>query len=140
MIRQLIIQIVPSKVFSIIRVDDPTITNAMIIFRNVYNFQTQLRRDELEFFTFIQVLIREFDRDDWVYVFEKNEKNQITNFFFTRNTCQEILKSNFEILVINCIYKINRFKMPLLVINDQTTLHIFFYVVFCFHVHINSKI
>ena len=126
MIRQLIIQIAFFKVLAVMRVDDLTITNSMFIARNVYNFQAQLRRNELKSLTFIQALIREFKRKNWIYEFQKNEKNRIINFFFTRDICQQILKSNFEVLVMNCTYKINRFKMPLLMISVQTTLHIFF--------------
>ena len=130
--RQLTIQTAFSKIFAVMRIDDSTATNSMFIVRNVYNFQIQLRRDELKSLTLIQALIRKFERKNWIYEFQKNEKNRIINFFFIRDICQQILKSNFEVLVMNCIYKINRFKMPLLVISDQTTLHTSFYVTFCF--------
>jgi hypothetical protein len=33
---------------------------------------------------------------------------------------------------MNATYKINRYKMSLLIISEQTTLNITFYVVFCF--------
>ncbi len=43
--------------------------------------------------------------------------------------------SNFEILTMNCIYKINRYNMFLMIISKQTTLHINFYVTFDFMKH-----
>jgi hypothetical protein len=64
MTRQLIIQTASSKVLSVIRLDDSTAANAMFISRDVYNLQTQLRREELESLTSIQILIREFDQND----------------------------------------------------------------------------
>ena len=45
---------------------------------------------------------------------------------------QKLLRENFEILIMNCIYKINKYKMLLLIIIDVTSLNIFYYVVFCF--------
>lgn len=33
---------------------------------------------------------------------------------------------------MNCTYKMNRYKMSLLIINEQIALHINFYIVFCF--------
>jgi hypothetical protein len=100
--------------------------------RNIYNVKTQMRRKTLESLTFVQTLIRELDQDDWVYQFQKNMNNQIIHLFFIRDTSQIMLKTNFEVFIINCIYKINRYKMLLLIISDQTTLHINYYVDFCF--------
>ena len=64
MIRQFVIQFAFFKVFSAVRIDDSLIVNVMFIFRNVYNLQTQIRRDELDFLIFIQALIRKFDESD----------------------------------------------------------------------------
>ncbi len=43
-----------------------------------------------------------------------------------------MLKRNSEILIMNCIYKINRYKMSLLIIIEIIALNIFFFVNFCF--------
>jgi hypothetical protein len=132
MTRQLIIQTASSKVLTVIRLDDSTAANAMFISRDVHNLQTQLWREELESLTSIQTLIREFDQSDWVNEFQKNDRNHITYLFFIRDISQSILKASREILIMNSIYKINRFRMSLLIISEQTTLHTTFYVAFCF--------
>ncbi len=43
-----------------------------------------------------------------------------------------MLKCNSKILIMNCIYKINHYKMSLLIIIEITALNIFFFVEFCF--------
>ncbi len=43
-----------------------------------------------------------------------------------------MLKRNSEILIMNCIYKINRYKMLLLIIIEIIALNIFFFVNFYF--------
>lgn len=115
MSRQLIIQTAPSKVLSAMRVDDPLAANAIFTPRNVYNLQAQIRRNKFGPLTPIQALIREFDEGDWIYEIQTNNRNQITHLFFTKRSQQEILKTNYEVL-INITYKTNRFKIPLLVI------------------------
>ena len=69
MARQLIIQ---TALFKIL-VKNSTATNLIFIVRDVYNFQTQLRLDELEFPILIQALICEFERNNWMYKFQKND-------------------------------------------------------------------
>ena len=53
-------------------------------------------------------------------------------FFFISNCMQKLFRENHEILLINCIYKINKYKMSLLVIIEIISLNIIFYVDFCF--------
>jgi hypothetical protein len=55
-------------------------------------------------------LMRELNRsdDDWIYFFQTDDRNQITHLFFVKETSQEVLKRNYEILMMNCTYKINR--------------------------------
>ncbi len=54
------------------------------------------------------------------------------HLFFSRESSQIILKTNYEVLIMNCIYKTNKYKMLLMIIFDQIELHKIFYVAFCF--------
>ncbi len=143
--RQLIVQIASSQILSSLRVEDSItefddwensenlrIINLMFKSRDIYNVKAQLRREILDSLTSIQVLIQELDRDAWMYALQKNDDNQITHLFFSKESSQSILKKNYEVLIMNCIYKTNRYKMSLLIISDQTCLHTIFYVAFCF--------
>jgi histone-lysine N-methyltransferase SETD2 len=89
-------------------------------------------RDQLEFMISIQALMHQFDDDDWTYAFQKNFRNQITHLFFSKRSSQNLLKTNYEVLIMNCIYKTNKYKMSLMIISHQTSLHKTFYVSFCF--------
>lgn len=59
-----------------------------------------------------------------------NEKLKF--LFFTSKCMQKLLHENFKILIMNCIYKINKYKMLLLIIINITSLNIFYYIIFCF--------
>ena len=109
-----------------------TFINPMFKSRDIYNMQAKLRRDRLGAYSPMQTLMHQFDRDDWFYAFQQNKTARITHLFFFKGISQNVLKTNHEILIMNCTYKINRYKMPLLIITGQTPLHITFYVAFCF--------
>ncbi len=111
---------------------DSAFINFLIKTRDVYNIKAQMRRDELESMTSIQALMHQLDENDWTYAFQKDRLNQVTHLFFAKKSSQSILKINYEVFIMNCIYKINRYKMSLMIIFDQTVLHKTFYVVFCF--------
>lgn len=57
---------------------------------------------------------------------------KIQYLFYTPKCMQKILLENSELLIMNCTYKINRYKMPLLIITGVTNLNTYFYVTFCF--------
>ncbi len=45
---------------------------------------------------------------------------------------QKLLCLNIKILIINYIYKINKYKIFLLIIVEIIILNIIFYIIFCF--------
>jgi hypothetical protein len=122
-----------SFTFEFVTVDlDSVFINFLIKTRDVYNIKTQMRRDELESMTSMQTLMHQLNKNDWTFAFQKDRLNQVTHLFFAKKSSQSILKINYEVLIMNCTYKINRYKMSLMIIFDQIVLHKIFYVVFCF--------
>jgi head-tail adaptor len=141
--KQLRVQTKSSQILSSFRIFDfidssssdsenSVVINSLFKSRDIYNLKTKLHREFLKSLTSIQALIRELNETNWTYEMQKNVDNHITHLFFVKQTSQIVLKSNYEILVMNCTYKINRYKFSLLVISDQIVLHSNFYVAFCF--------
>jgi len=58
----------------------------------------------------------------------------VQSLFFAHKQSQELLQSNGEILLMNCTYQTNKFKLPLLDILGVTALNTTYYVGFCFMV------
>jgi len=52
--------------------------------------------------------------------------------FFTKDSSEKLLKLNHEIFIMNCIYKINRYRISLLVIMKVMILNMSFYIIFIF--------
>lgn len=65
------------------------------------------------------------------------EIESLERLFFTRDSCQLMTVLNWEKLIINCIYKINKYVMSLCMISKVISLNNNFYIVFAF---LSSKI
>ena len=142
--RQLIVQVASAKILVSLRVSDSVIDvddnyensqliNSLLKSRDIYNYKVKVRREVLESLTSIQVLIRELEESEhWIYEMQKDVINHITHLFFMRFIFKTLLKINSKMLIMNCTYKINKYNMSLMIISDQTALHINFYVIFCF--------
>ena len=101
--------------------------------RDIYNERDVLRLEELELLTSTQILIKALSDDEqWYMQIKIDAEQKIQYLFYTSNCMQKILLENAELLIMNCIYKINRYKMPLLIIIEIINLNIFFNVNFCF--------
>ena len=100
---------------------------------DIYNAVAQIRCNNLGQNTPIQALIQCLHQsNDWTMAFQKNTFNQITHFFFCHRKCEQFLQVNSFVLVMNCIYKMNQYNLPLLIIYDKIPLNITFYIVFDF--------
>ncbi len=154
--RQLIVQIALSKILFSLRLSHAELSNnhaessnnhaessnnrminsndnSLIRSRDVYNLKTELRRNELDSLSSMQALMNQLNTNDWFFAYQKNRRDQITHlFFFFIRSSQIMFKNNFEVLVMNCTYKINKYKMSLFIVSDQIALHKIFYVAFCF--------
>ena len=64
--------------------------------------------------------------------YEVDEKGLLTHLFFCRVSFKKILKHNYEVLLIDVIYKINKYKISLVIVIGCTALNIIFYVNFAF--------
>ncbi len=118
--RQLTVQMTPTKILSSLQISNFTteinfddsehfyVINPLFNARDIYNVKTQMRRDALRPLTSVQALIRELDQDDWTYKLQKDDEDQITHLFFMKTCSLSVLKTNFEILIMNCTYKTNR--------------------------------
>ncbi len=99
---------------------------------DIYNVKNQQRRQALNVLNSVQTLLQNLKREFWFWQYEKNELNRIIKLFFNWLSCCDMLKRNSKILIMNCIYKINHYKMSLLIITEVITLNIFFFIKFCF--------
>ena len=106
--------------------------NLLFMRHDIYNAKDHLRRQALGVLTPVQALLQNLEREGWFWQYEKDELDKITKLFFSRASCRDMLERNSEVLIMDCTYKTNRYKMPLLVITGVTALNTSFFVGFCF--------
>ena len=109
-------------------------SDTLLIAQDIYNIRKRIRRRKLNKYTSTQALLLKLHREKWFVRVQLNEKIKRVKrlFFVNKGILRNLLIKNYEILIMNAIYKINRYKISLLVIVDETTLNIIFYVVFAF--------
>ena len=129
--RQFKANIAFAQILSILRLDKKE-ENSMFKSQNIYNAKMKIRRKKLDALTFVQILMKQLNEKNWMFRYDIDENDQILILFFNRVFSQKMLKLNSEILIMNCTYKINIYKMSLLIITKQTAINIIFYVTFVF--------
>ncbi len=101
--------------------------------RDIYNVKQIIRRKILESLTLTQFLLNNLNRDNWYYKYRIiSLTHEIIHLFFVKKHTSKLLKNNWKVLLMNCTYKINQYKLSLLVIVDHISLSIIFYVDFAF--------
>jgi hypothetical protein len=127
--RQLQIQTKSAQILSSLRIStrvvssdlenfEKSIITSLFKSRDIYNLKVKLRRESLKFLTSIQTLIRKLKQKDWTYAMQKDVETRIVHFFFVKSISKILLKTNYEVLIMNCTYKTNRYKMSLLIISE----------------------
>ncbi len=108
--------------------------NSIFKSQNIWNARAQIKAQSLESLMFTQTVIRALnDKKIWHMKSKKKLYSEKLKFlFFTLKCMQKLLHENFKILIMNCIYKINKYKMLLLIIIEIMSLNIFYYIIFCF--------
>jgi hypothetical protein len=61
----------------------------------------------------------------WAYKVKTSLDNRIENLFFARETSIQMLRENPDILLMDCTYRTNRYKLPLLHIVDRRNMQSF---------------
>ena len=106
--------------------------STLVINRDIYNIHKWLHQKNLAGHTPIQALIDELKKGDFVYEYECDSAGYVTYLFFAHNESVTLTRQYSSILLMNCIYKTNKFKMPLLNIIGITSFNTTFYSCFVF--------
>ena len=105
-----------------------------LIAQDIYNAKKKIKSKRLSRYTATQHLLYSLTRTKKFFVrYEMNhEIKRLRRLFFVNNDVKKILRKNFEILVMNCIYKINKYDMSLMIIMSHTAIDTSFYIGFAF--------
>ena len=101
--------------------------------QDIYNIKKKIRKQRLNRYTSTQTLLKTLYRDRWfVKINFRRKIKKVKKLFFVKKDILEVLYKNSEILIMNWIYKINKYKISLLTIDDVTSLNSTFLIEFAF--------
>lgn len=101
--------------------------------QDIYNAKQKMKRERLGCLTPIQALLDGMEQGtDWSYNYATDEQNRITHLFCIHQESRRLLARYPMVLVMDCTYKTNKFKMPLLNIVGITGRNTTFFVCFAF--------
>ena len=111
-----------------------------ITIQNVYNVKKKIKHRRLSKYIFTQVLLKILTKNNWFVKFQLNTKSKrMKRLFFVNKHIKKIFNKNFEMLIMNCIYKINKYRMSLLIVMNVIALRNNFYIVKIFLNYENEK-
>lgn len=83
--------------------------------KDISNVINQIKFDLLAGRPSIQALLEELPKyGDWLFRYELNDDNSLKTLFGMHRTSIAMLRTNHWVLWMDCTYKTNRFRMPLL--------------------------
>jgi MULE transposase domain len=101
--------------------------------RDIYNLKQRLHLEFLEGRTPIQALIEAIPNEHvWKFRVQTDENNRVTALLALNRQCFKMWFRNPWVLFMDCTYKTNRYKMPLLDIVGCNAMNSTFYVGFAF--------
>ena len=91
------------------------------------------RQKQLSHFILVIALMMEFSkRADCYTHYVEDDDDRIEELFFAKVLSLKILKYNYNVLLMDAMYKTNKYKMSLIVIDELMPLNTSYYIVFEF--------
>lgn len=107
--------------------------NSHLILQDIYNLLASIQVEELNSKTPTKQLLKELEKTDFNLKYYKDlNTNRLQRLFFTHFKAVAIFKERFNIILIDCIQKTNRFRMLLLNIYALTRNKTTIQVALCF--------
>jgi hypothetical protein len=119
----------PRQILSTLRQDNSSLS---AVARTVYNARSQLRQEYLGGRTPSQALLDILRQTDFMLEYMHDDNGRITHLFFAHPTSVQMMKNWNSVLLMDCTYKTNKFKMPLLNVVGVTSFNTTFFGCFAF--------
>jgi hypothetical protein len=120
---------VPKDILTAIRQSNP---DTLVAASDIQNDRKIIRADYLKGRHPIEALLDDLSTLEWQFDIKRDQHNHVEQLFFAHNKQIELLLANPDILLMDCTYRTNKYKLPLLHILGCTNLGTFFSAGFCF--------
>lgn len=107
----------PRVIRSVIQQSDPQLSLRL---RDIYNARAKYRLAKIAGRTPIQALLEDLISSDTFHQHKTDENGHVTHLFIAHPTSISLFRQHHDILLLDCTYRTNRYKMPLLNIAGAT--------------------
>jgi hypothetical protein len=123
------IGLAPRDVLAVTRKQYP---EALVSSRDIYNARSALRRQKLGNSTPLEYLQKTLQENSWKYAFKQDAEGRVLFFIFAHPESIRYANKYNRVFVLDCTYKTNRYRMPLLHIIGVSPSNSTFSIAFCF--------
>ena len=85
----------------------------LTLMKQVYNYR-QIRKEELGDRLVTQQLLSYLNKESYFFSYRASPTDVVTDFFLANKKAVQLLHQLYYVLIMDCTYKINKYKMPLL--------------------------
>ncbi|CAG8808070.1 26966_t:CDS:2, partial [Racocetra persica] len=103
------------------RVREMSTAGKLAILKTIYNARDKICRDNLQGHTPIQALLDKLVEGNFEHDYQYDQNDNLTHLFFAHSKSIALTKTYNSVLLMDCTYKTNKFKMPLLHIVGMTS-------------------
>jgi hypothetical protein len=126
----------PKKILTALRQSNP---DTLVAASDIRNDRKIIRANYLKGRPPIEALLDDLSTPEWTFDVKRDINNHVEYLFFTHEKQIELLLANPDVLLMDCTYRTNKYKLPLLHILGCTNLETFFSAGFCFLRHENEE-
>jgi hypothetical protein len=119
----------PRHIIGLVRKQQPKI---LIKPKDCYNIRDELRRKKLGNYTPLEFLRETLQSNNWRYTFKQDTEGHILFFMFAHPESIRLANQYNRVFLLDCTYKTNRYKMPLLHIIGLSPSNSSYSIAFCF--------
>jgi hypothetical protein len=119
----------PMQIVAAIQKEDP---DTLVSATDIRSERKAIREKHLNGRSPIETLLDDLSTPEWVFALKRDPENRVQCLFFAHQKQIELLLANPDILLMDCTYRTNKYRMPLLHILGCTNLQTFFSAGFCF--------
>ncbi|MBW0556277.1 hypothetical protein O181_095992 [Austropuccinia psidii MF-1] len=106
-------------------------SDRLVILQDIYNQVNKIKKDKLQGRRPIDALIDTLKQENFAWSSEKNSEGQITSLFFTHPLAIKLLHGFPHLILMDCTYKTNKYKIPLFHITGFSSTNKTFSEAFC---------
>lgn len=117
--------VTPKAQLAVLREEFP---GCISVSRDVYNLAAKHRNQFLGNRTSIQALVDVLEENQCTSAHSQDSDGYIENFLFAHPESLKIVTNHYHVLLLDCTYKTNRYKMPLLVCTGLTPVYTSYFI------------